>query len=50
MEKVENLFNSWKGIIVFYIVVAILAFMLAKNVSDVNTSSVNNNELEVYYA
>lgn len=51
MEKVEKLFNSVKGIILFYFIIAILAFMLAKKVDEVNTSSVKTpTEVEVYYA
>lgn len=51
MEKVEKLFNSMKGILLFYFIIAILAFMLTKKIEDVNASNVKTPiEAEVYYA
>lgn len=51
MEKIEKIFNNSKGIIVFYIIVAILAVMLTKTINNVNNNSTSQFvESESYYA
>ncbi len=51
MEKVEKLFNDYKGLVIFYIIVAVLTFMLTKRIDKINVA---NNEKVVdtrsYYA
>lgn len=49
MEKLERLFNSYKGLIIFYIIVALLAFMIAKRIEAINSQAQVNIE-ETYYA
>lgn len=49
MEKIEKLFNSCKGLILFYIIVAILTLMLARTIENINSQAINITE-ETYYA
>ena len=50
-KKLKNYLNSMKGILLFYFIIAILAFMLTKKIEDVNASNVKTPiEVEVYYA
>lgn len=51
MEKVEKLFNDYKGLVIFYIIVAVLTFMLTKRIDKINVA--NNEKIEDtrnYYA
>lgn len=50
MEKLEKIFNNSKGIIIFYIIIAILALMLTKTINNVNNSTSQIVESETYYA
>ncbi len=51
MEKMEKVFKSYRGLILFYIVVAILTLMLTKKIERINSQVENSNEIEVrYYA
>jgi len=51
MKKIENLFNSYKGLVIFYIIIALLAFILAKKIEEIN-SQVSSKDIieETYYA
>lgn len=50
MEKLEKVFNGYKGLIIFYMIVAILAFMLTKKIEEVNSQAQNVVVKETYYA
>ncbi len=50
MEKVEKLFDSYKGLIVFYIIVAVLAFLIAQKIEDINSQAQNVTVEKTYYA
>lgn len=39
MEKLENIFKNYKGLVVFYLVVAVLALMLTKKVDNINSQA-----------
>ena len=49
MEKVEKIFNNYKGLIIFYIIVAILAFMITKKIEGINSQAQIKVE-KTYYA
>lgn len=50
MEKLEKIFNGYKGLIIFYIIVAVLAFMLTKKIEDINSQAQNIVVKETYFA
>lgn len=52
MNKVEKLFDSYKGLILFYIIVAILAFMFSNKIKKENIQSRSEKIVETrsYYA
>ncbi len=51
MEKIEKLFNDYKGLILFYIIVAILTFMVTKKIEKINiANSEPKTEVRSYYA
>lgn len=51
MEKLEKLFEGFKGLILFYIIVAILALMITNKVEEINSQAENQViEEETYYA
>ncbi len=51
MKKIEKLFDSYKGLVIFYIIVAVLALMIAKKIDRINIStSQNTEETRSYYA
>ena len=39
MKNLEKLFNSYKGIVLFYLLIAVLAFMITKKVEDINSQA-----------
>lgn len=50
MEKIEKFLSGYKGLIIFYVIVAILAFMLTKKIEDINSQAQNIVIRETYYA
>lgn len=50
MEKLEKIFISKLGIVLFYIVIAILALMLTKKVEVINNNSQSVKTVESCYA
>lgn len=51
MKKIENLFNSYKGLVIFYIIIAMLAFLLTKKIEEINSQVSNKVTIEeTYYA
>ena len=50
MEKFERLFNSYKGLLIFYIIVAVLAFLLTKKIEEINSQAQNIIINETYFA
>jgi len=50
MEKLKNLFNEMKGIILFYIIVGILTLILTNKVEDINSQAQNEITGRTYYA
>lgn len=50
MEKLEKIFNSKLGIVLFYIVIAILALMLTKKVEVINNNSQSVKTVESCYS
>ena len=51
MEKIQNIFNKKVGIVLFYVIVALLSLLLTRSISNVNSTSSNQVEREVtYYA
>ncbi len=52
MKKLENLFDSYKGLVLFYLIVATLCFVLVKrnDVINVSSSSQKVTETRSYYA
>jgi hypothetical protein len=50
MEKIKNLFESYKGLIIFYIIVALLAFLLTKKIEEINSQAEITEVRETYYA
>lgn len=50
MEKLEKIFNEMKGIVIFYIIVAILAFILTNKIEDINSQAQNEISEKTYYA
>lgn len=51
MEKIEKLFNDYKGLVIFYIIVAVLTFMLTKRIDKINVATTEKVvERRSYYA
>jgi len=50
MEKIREFFDNYKGLIIFYIIVAILAFLLTKKIEDINSEARISTEQVTYYA
>lgn len=50
MEKIERKISGYKGLLIFYIIVAILAFMLTKKIEEINSQAQNIVVRETYYA
>ncbi len=51
MSRVEKLFNSYKGLLIFYVCVAILAFMITKKIEKINIANAEvKTESVRYYA
>lgn len=50
MEKLEKVFNSYRGLIIFYIIVAVLALCLSKKVDEINSQAQRIDAQENYYA
>lgn len=50
MEKMGKIFNAYKGLVIFYIVVAVLAFLLTKKIEDINSEAKVASEEVTYYA
>ena len=50
MEKQEKLFKEYRGIIVFYILVAILSFLITKRIENINSQAQDIKEVRTYYA
>lgn len=51
MKRIENLFNSYRGLVIFYIIIAMLAFLLTKKIEEINSRVGNTiNIEETYYA
>ena len=46
MEKLEKIFNSKKGIIFFYIIVALLAYLITRKIEIVNSQAEHVKEVE----
>lgn len=49
MEKQEKLFKEYRGIIVFYILVAILSFLITKRIENINSQAQDIKEVRTYY-
>lgn len=50
MEKLEKIFKEMKGIIIFYIIVAVLALILTNKIEDINSQAQNETIEKTYYA
>lgn len=51
MKKLEKIFEGIKGLILFYIIVAILTLMITNKVNDINSQAeVEQISEETYYA
>ncbi len=51
METLEKLFDSYKGIVLFYIIIALMAFLLTLNIKGINSQSeITDNNEKTYYA
>lgn len=50
MEKLEKVFSSRIGIVIFYLIVALLAYLLTKTVESVNSQAERTSQTESYYA
>lgn len=51
MEKIEKLFDSAWGVVIFYLVVALVSFMMVTSISNSNVKVSNLSEENVsYYA
>lgn len=50
MEKLEKMISGYKGLIIFYLIVAVLAFMLSKKIEEINSQAQNIVIRETYYA
>ncbi len=50
MEKLEKLFDTKWGVITFYIIVALIAFVIAKGMNANNAVSSNEKIITTYYA
>ncbi len=50
MEKIRGFFEDYKGIIIFYIIIGVLAFLLTKKIEDINAQARITTEQESYYA
>lgn len=51
MEKLEKLFEGFKGLAIFYIIVAVLALMITNKVEEINSQAENQVITnETYYA
>ena len=53
MEKQEKLFKEYRGIIVFYILVAILSFLITKRIENINSQALALSQIRenfCYYA
>ncbi len=50
MGKLEKMISGYKGLIIFYLVVAVLAFMLSKKIEEINSQAQNIVVRETYYA
>ena len=50
MERIEKLFDTKWGVVAFYIIVALIAFVIAKGINQNNTVSSNEKVITTYYA
>lgn len=50
MEKLEKIIRGYKGLIIFYFIVALLTFMLTKKIEEINSQAQNIIVSETYYA
>jgi len=50
MEKLEKLLRDYRGIILFYVVVAILSFLITKRIENINSQAQEIKEVSTYYA
>lgn len=50
MGKFENLFNDYKGLVIFYIIVAVLAFLITRKIEEINSQAEVIKISETYYA
>lgn len=50
MEKVKEFLEDYKGLIIFYIIVAVLALLLARKIEVINSQAKIITEQVTYYA
>ena len=50
MEKQERFLKGFRGILLFYILVAILSFLITKRIENINSQAQNIKEVSTYYA
>lgn len=50
MEKVKGFFDDYKGLIIFYIIVAVLSCLLARKIDNINSEAQIVTEQRTYYA
>ncbi len=50
MKKLENLIKNYKGIIIFYVIIAVLSLMLTKKIDNINQIESKIQEQESFYA
>lgn len=50
MEKQMNFLKGYRGIILFYVVIAILSFLITKRIENINSQAQEIKEVRTYYA
>ena len=50
MERIEKLFDTKWGVVIFYVIVALIAFVMAKGINPGNNVSSNEKIFTTYYA
>lgn len=50
MERIEKLFDTKWGVVIFYVIVALIAFIMAKGINASNNVSSNEKIFTTYYA